>query len=66
MAHGVGCLGCRVVGLVGLLRTNSLGVYTGQFIRSNSARCLVDIGAGPICQDGVRDDVNEMIRPWRE
>jgi PAS domain S-box-containing protein len=29
-------------------------------------RCLPDIVVRPICQDGAREDVKEMIGPWRE
>ena len=32
---------------------------------SDSTRCLLDIVARPICQDGARDNVKEMIGPWR-
>lgn len=31
-----------------------------------SKSSLLDIVAKPICQDGARNQVNEMIRPWRE
>jgi len=34
--------------------------------RSASTRSIFDIVARPICQDGARHEVNEMIRPWRE
>ena len=33
---------------------------------SDSTRCLLDIVARPICQDGARDNLKEMIGPWRE
>jgi hypothetical protein len=32
----------------------------------NSTRRLLDIVARRVCQDGARDNVKEMIGPWRE
>ena len=33
---------------------------------SDSTRCLLDMVARPICQDGARNHVNEVVRPRRE
>ena len=35
-------------------------------IRCTLLRCLLDIVARPICQDGARNNVKEMIPPWRD
>ena len=35
-------------------------------ICSYTSRRFLDIVARPICQDGARNKVKEMIRPWRE
>ena len=35
-------------------------------IRCTLLRCLLDIVDRPVCQDGARNKVKEMVCPWRE
>jgi len=57
--------GCRVVFTI-LWQGEQEGKVFQVVLFENRLRCLLDIVAWPVCQDGARNNVKEMIPPWRE